>query len=80
MKAQKRAHTVSGQLDIVDYVEESDEPCQSVRMHRLNLSSITKTCLFKYTENFTTKKRNFSDKKTLIFFLFLLKTKIVGTH
>ena len=34
---------------------------------------ITKTCLFKYTENFTTKKWKFSDKKILIFFTFLLK-------
>ena len=39
---------------------------------------ITKTRLFKYTENFTSKNRNFSGKKTgkktLIFFIFLLKT------
>ena len=35
---------------------------------------ITKTRLFKYTENFTTKKWKFSDKKPLIFFIFLLKT------
>ena len=28
---------------------------------------ITKTCLFKYTENFTTKKWKFSDKKNDIF-------------
>ena len=29
---------------------------------------ITKTCLFKYTENFTTKReRKFSDKKSVIF-------------
>ena len=28
----------------------------------LNVSTITKTCLFKYTENFTTKKWRFSDK------------------
>ena len=35
---------------------------------------ITKTCLFKYTENFITKKWKFSDKKNLIFFKFLLKT------
>ena len=34
---------------------------------------ITKTRLFKYKENFTSKKRNFSGKKTLIFFIFLLK-------
>ena len=35
--------------------------------------TITKTCLFKYTENFTTKKWKFSDKK-FWFFIFLLKT------
>ena len=35
---------------------------------------ITKTRLFKNTEKFTTKKWKFSDKKTLIFFIFLLKT------
>ena len=35
--------------------------------------SITKTRLFKYTENFTTKNWKFSDKKILIFFKFLLK-------
>ena len=36
---------------------------------------ITKTCLLKYIENFTSKNWNFSDKKkTLIFFIFLLKT------
>ena len=35
---------------------------------------ITKTRLFKYTENLTTKKWKFSDKKNLIFLIFLLKT------
>ena len=35
---------------------------------------ITKTRLFKYTENLTAKTQKFSDKKNLIFFLFLLKT------
>ena len=39
-----------------------------------NRLCITKTCLFKYTENFITKKGKFSDKKNLIFFIFLLKT------
>ena len=29
--------------------------------------SIKKTCLFKYTENFTTKNRKFSDKNSDIF-------------
>ena len=34
----------------------------------LNLKSITKTCLFKYIENFTTKKiENFQIKKIDIF-------------
>ena len=35
---------------------------------------IMKTCLSKYTENFTTKKWKFSEKKNPIFFVFLLKT------
>ena len=43
--------------------------------------SITKTRLFKDIENFTFKNWKFSDKKkTLIFFVFLLKTYIVGTR
>ena len=33
----------------------------------MNQQIITKTCLFKYIENFTTKKGNFSDKKFDIF-------------
>ena len=37
------------------------------------VNAITKTRLFKYTENFTTKNDNFSDKKILIFFIFLHK-------
>ena len=32
------------------------------------------TPLFKYIENFTTKKENFQIKKILIFYIFLLKT------
>ena len=44
-----------------------------------------KKCLFKYTENFTTKKKkkkneNFERKKNLILFMFLLKTQIVDTR
>ena len=39
-----------------------------------NNIDITKTRLFKYIENFTIKKWKFSDKKILIFFIFLLKT------
>ena len=35
---------------------------------------IMKTRLFNYTENFTMKKWKFSDKKILIFVIFLLKT------
>ena len=36
---------------------------------------ITKTCLFKYTENFYHQKNeNFKIKKILIFFIYLLKT------
>ena len=36
-------------------------------------SIITKTYLFKYTGNFTTKKENFQ-KKNLILYIILLKT------
>ena len=36
--------------------------------------TITKTRLFKYIENFTTKNWKFSDKNSDIFFIFLLKT------
>ena len=38
------------------------------------IQSITKTSLFKYTENFTSKKWKFSDKKLWYFFILLLKT------
>ena len=41
---------------------------------KLVIYLITKTRLFKNTENFTNKKWKFSDKKILIFFIFLLKT------
>ena len=37
-------------------------------------SNITKTRLFKYTKNFTTKKMKIFRGKILIFFIFLLKT------
>ena len=40
---------------------------------------ISKTRLFKYIENFTTKNWKFSDKNSDIF-MFLLKTLIVGTR
>ena len=40
----------------------------------MQFDDITKTCLFKYIESCTSKNRKFSDKKTEIFFIFLLKT------
>ena len=40
---------------------------------------ITKTPLFKYTENFYHEKLKIFRKKILIFFIFLLRTWIVGT-
>ena len=43
------------------------------------LTIITKTRLFKYIENFTSKNLKFSDKKSDIFHI-LLKTYIVGTR
>ena len=49
-----------------------------VAMERLTVLHITKICLFKYTENFTTKKWFFffSEKKNVIFFLFLSKHRL----
>ena len=44
------------------------------------IGNITKTRLFKYIEIFTTKNWKFSDKNSDIFFIFLLKTYIVGTR
>ena len=41
---------------------------------RQTVGNIMKTRLFKYIEHFTTKKEKFSDKKHLIFFIFLLKS------
>ena len=38
------------------------------------LLAITKPRLFKYTENFSTQNWKLSDKKILIFSIFLLKT------
>ena len=43
-------------------------------MTTTDVMDITKTPLFKYTEYFTTKTWKFSDKKSDIFFIFLLKT------
>ena len=49
-------------------------------MHKmLKLVTITKTRLFKYIENVTTKKPESFQRKILIFFIFLLKSEIVGT-
>ena len=50
--------------------------------YNLHYHNITKTRLFKYTENCTTKEWKFSDKNSdiLYFFKFLLKTLIVGTR
>ena len=42
--------------------------------------NITKTRFFKCVEKFTSRNWKFSDIKTPIFFIFLLKTKIVGTR
>ena len=42
--------------------------CQKKRLLTLRLN-ITKTCLFKYIEYFTTKKENFQIKKSDIFYI-----------
>ena len=48
----------------------SESPDQAERMS----GHITKTRLFKYIENFTTKNWKIVQAKILIFFMFLLKT------
>ena len=40
---------------------------------RRSFNTITKTRLFKYIENFTSKNWKFSDRKLWYFFIFLLK-------
>ena len=42
--------------------------------YMIKIVSFMQTRLFKYIENFTSKNWNFSDKESLIFFIFLLKT------
>ena len=44
------------------------------------MAYITKTSLFKYIENLTSKNWKISDKKIDIFFLFLLKTMWGGSN
>ena len=56
-------------------VSDVTDPQMALSMLRsVKQKHITKTCLVKYNENFTTKKWKFSDKKILIFFIFVLKT------
>ena len=45
----------------------TDELCETSPLILINLQNITKTRLFKYTENFTTKKWKFLDKNSVIF-------------
>ena len=40
----------------------------------VQIKNVTKTRLFKYTENFITKNESFTDKKFWYFIIFLLKT------
>ena len=50
-------------------------------MYFLILHNITETRLFKYIENFTSKNwKKKIDEKLWYFFIFLLKTYIVGTR
>ena len=71
--------------------ESNPQFCLWIQSSWLNITEvnhyITKTSLFKYTENFTTKKKKKKKKKNenfqikiLIFFLFLLLTQIVCTR
>ena len=49
-------------------------PLEMPQQGAFNDYPIMKTCLFKYIKNVTSKNIKFSDKKNLIFFIFLLKT------
>ena len=50
-------------------------PCPQYRKVKYDIlfKYVTKTSVFKYIDNFTSKNWKFSDKKTLIFFIFLFK-------
>ena len=52
---------------------QSDQGLHRDCLQTESLDTITKTHLFKYIENFTSKNGKISDKKTLKFFIFLLK-------
>ena len=53
-----------------------DTETTTIRHQRQPLTAITKTCLFKYIENFITKKWNFSDKKFWYFSYFCSKHRL----
>ena len=61
------------------YYKFTDEP-KALNTKGLGSQIITKTRLFKYIENFTSKNWKFTDKNLSYFSYFLLKTWIVGTH
>ena len=54
----------------------STRKCQQSKNFGQTFTHITKTCLFKYTENFTTKKWKFSDKKFWYFSHFCSKHRL----
>ena len=63
--------------DVSHWTEQQDFKQEQTRRRKKTKTkkNITKTRLFEYKENFTSKNRNFSEKKNLIFFfIFLLKT------
>ena len=57
----------------VEYTVTEKTEQQNVRELLQTFRFITRTCLFKYIENFTTKKWKISDKKFWYFFIFLFK-------
>ena len=62
LKLEQKDRCVALSLDHVNY------NWDNVFFFQLKAISITNTRLFKYIENFTSKKQKFSDKKILIFF------------
>ena len=82
---QKKAYIICSKYIVSKNINEVSYPRKdTITKNRLpeppKEEDITKTCLFKYIETFITKKGKLSYRKILIFFIFLLKTQIVGTR
>ena len=61
---------------LLSYASESSHQCASNEYIQQVLWTLEKTCLFKYTENFTTKNENFQRKNSDIFSYFCSKHRL----